>query len=207
MRLGRVRGSSGWAAGKNRNGGSGVGTGDMSRRAGSGPPGELAALYADEFDRVRGSLVLFTGSREAGEELAQEAFVRACQHWEKVREMDSPGAWVQRVGMNLAISRGRRLRTEQRPHRRLRTEQVDAHETPVDDGLRDALLGLGPDERAVVVLRFYGDLSVAQVAAVLSIPEGTVKTRTRTGLAALRAAGIGAAADAEEDAVDGEVAR
>ncbi|WP_421119052.1 SigE family RNA polymerase sigma factor [Aquihabitans daechungensis] len=163
----------------------------MSRGARSGPPGDLAAFYAEQFDRVRGSLVLFTGSREAGEELAQEAFVRACQHWEKVRVMDAPGAWVQRVGINLAISRGRRLQSERRPHRRLRDDQAAAPSDPGDGGeLRRALLALDPDERAVVVLRFYGDLSVAQVADVLDIPEGTVKTRTRTGLAALRESGV-----------------
>ena len=181
----------------------------MSRRAGSGPPGDLAAFYADQFDRVRGSLVLFTGSRDVGEELAQEAFVRACQHWEKVREADSPGAWVQRVGINLAISRGRRLQTERRPHRRMRTDHVET--SVVDEGgteLRAALLALGADERAVVVLRFYADLSVAQVAEVLQIPEGTVKTRTRNGLKGLREAGLEAAlSDDAGQAVEGEVAR
>src|SRR6478672_6037151 len=97
----------------------------MSRGARSEPPGDLAAFYAEQCDRVRGSLVLFTGSRDVGEELAQEAFVRACQHWEKVRTMDAPGAWVHRVGINLAISRGRKLGTERRPHRRVRSAEVD----------------------------------------------------------------------------------
>jgi DNA-directed RNA polymerase specialized sigma24 family protein len=50
-------------------------------------------------------------------------------------------------------------------------------------------------DRLTTVLRFYGDLSVAQVTAVLAIPEGTVKTRTRAGLAALRSAGVAAADD------------
>lgn len=181
----------------------------MSRRAGSGPPSELAAFYAEQFDRVRGSLVLFTGSRDVGEELAQEAFVRACQHWEKVRLADSPGAWVQRVGINLAISRGRKLQTERRPHRRVRSDHVEAPMAGAGSELREALLGLDADERAVVVLRFYGDLSVAQVADVLGIPEGTVKTRTRNGLAALRRAGLEAnVAGGDERATDdGEMVR
>ena len=177
----------------------------MGRRARSEPPGELEALYAEQFDRVRGSLVLFTGSRDVGEELAQEAFVRACQHWEQVRTLDSPGAWVQRVGINLAISRGRRLKVERRPHRRLREEAVAV---PVEDdggALRGALLALGPDERAVMVLRFYGDLSVAQVADVLGIPEGTVKTRTRKGLEALRGAGLDVDGASGADGADGAV--
>jgi RNA polymerase sigma-70 factor (ECF subfamily) len=177
----------------------------MSRGAKRQPPDDLAAFYAAEFDRVRGSLVLFTGSRDVGEELAQEAFVRACQHWEKVRALDAPGAWVHRVGINLAISRGRKLRTERRPHRRSgRPVDVEPAEV-VGPELRDALLALGTDERAVVVLRFYGDLSVAQVAEILSIPEGTVKTRTRTGLAGLRASGLVAMAADPDGAVEEEV--
>ena len=172
----------------------------MSRGARSGPPGDLTAFYADQFDRVRGSLVLFTGSREAGEELAQEAFVRACQHWEKVRAMDAPGAWVHRVGINLAISRSRKLKTERQAHRRVQADLSAPTDVSADGGeLRSALLDLSPDERAVVVLRFYGDLSVSQVADILAIPEGTVKTRTRTGLAALRCSDVAASIDLDLD--------
>lgn len=169
------------------------------------PPGDLATFYVDQFDQVRGSLVLFTGDRQLAEELAQEAFVRVCQHWERVRTMDAPGAWVHRVGINLAISRGRQTRSEVRAHHRLRAERaavLDVDPSAGTDGaLRSALLDLGPDERSVIVLRFYADLSVAQVATILQIPEGTVKTRTRAGLASLRAAGLLAseAAEMEED--------
>lgn len=171
----------------------------MGRGTRTTPPDDLATFYVEQFDRVRGALALVTGDRQLGEELAQEAFVRVCQHWERVRTMDAPGAWVHRVGINLAISRGRRTRSESRAHRRLRAERpVDQIASDgADDSLRAALLGLGLDERSVIVLRFYADLSVTQVAGVLGIPEGTVKTRTRTGLAALRAAGLVAAEAAE----------
>lgn len=53
-----------------------------------------------------------------------------------------------------------------------------------------ALLGLPPEERAVLILRFYGDLSVADTAATLEWPEGTVKSRTRRALASLRDCGL-----------------
>jgi RNA polymerase sigma-70 factor (ECF subfamily) len=175
----------------------------MERRGGSGPPDDLAAFYADQYPRVTGALVLFTGSREVAEELAQEAFVKACQHWERVRALDASGAWVHRVAINLAISRGRRRNTERRLHDRLRAERLaDAGldgtqpgrapaATPLGDDVRLALLGLPPDERATAVLRFYGDFSVAETARVLECPEGTVKTRTRRALALLREAGLG----------------
>lgn len=179
--------------------------GDMSRGAGAGPPDDLAAFYDDQWDRVRGSLVLFTGSRELGEELAQEAFVRVCQRWDQVRTMEAPGAWVHRVGINLAISHGRRRGSERRARRRLEAVRAEVAAPPEPEaGVRGALLALDIDERAVVVLRFWADLSVKQVAEVLGIPEGTVKTRTRAGLAALRASGL-AATDPEDDPIEEEV--
>ena len=177
----------------------------MRSGAGTEPPDDLAAFYDDQWDRVRGSLVLFTGSREVGEELAQEAFVRVCQRWEQVRTMDAPGAWVHRVGINLAISHQRRRGSERRARRRLEAEHAEAASPPEPDGgVRAALLALAPDERAVVVLRFWADLSVKQVADALSIPEGTVKTRTRAALAALRTSGL-VVRDAEDRTIDEEV--
>jgi len=166
----------------------------MTSGARTPPPDDLAAFYADQFDRVRATLVLFTGDRQLGEELAQEAFVQTCQHWERVRTMEAPGAWVHRVGINLAISQGRRRTLERRPRRRLRAESasvaaIDAT-GELDPTVRAALMGLSVDDRSVVVLRFCADLSVAQVAQALDLPEGTVKTRTRHALAALRGSGL-----------------
>ena len=182
-------------------------------RPSTGPPDDLTAFYAAEHDRVRRALVLFTGDRRLAEELTQDAFVKTCQHWERVRTMDSPGAWVHRVGINLAISRARRHRTERGVARRLRAERRPDIGDPVDllpdPALHAALAALPVDERAVLVLRFVADLSVAEVGASLRIPEGTVKTRTKRGLARLRDAGIvqtdgadGGAADATDDAAD-----
>jgi len=164
------------------------------RGRGAGAPDDLAEFYADQYDRVRGALTLFTGDRRLAEELAQEAFVKTCQHWERVRGMDAPGAWVHRVGINLAISRARRRRNEVRVVQRVGAER-DAVAGPADgsladEALRDALLSLPAEERAVLVLRFYADLPVAEVAAAVGTPEGTVKTRTRRALATLRAGGL-----------------
>lgn len=68
---------------------------------------------------------------------------------------------------------------------------------PPDEQLAAALAGLDAEDRAVVVLRFAVDLSVDEVAGILRTPTGTVKTRTRRALAALRAEGIDASADEE----------
>lgn len=183
----------------------------MSARRSTGPPDDLTAFYAEEHDRVRRALVLFTGDRRLAEELSQDAFVKTCQHWERVRTMESPGAWVHRVGINLAISRARRRRTELGVVGRLRGERrsdvADPIEALPDPALHDALAALPIDERAVVVLRFVADLSVAEVAASLRVPEGTVKTRTKRALARLRESGIvggGGEADADGSGAVGD---
>jgi RNA polymerase sigma-70 factor (sigma-E family) len=175
----------------------------MKGRAGSAPPDDLARFYADQYDRVRRTLVLFTGDRQRGEDLAQEVFVRTCQHWQKVRAMDAPGPWVHRVAINLAISDARRGRSERRARDRMRAERPDAatgEPAVADEELAAALAALGDDDRAVVVLRYAADLSVADVAEVLAIPEGTVKTRARRALASLRSSGLEVPADRSVDA-------
>jgi len=181
----------------------------MTSGARTPPPDDLAAFYADQFDRVRATLVLFTGDRHLGEELAQEAFVQTCQHWERVRTMEAPGAWVHRVGINLAISQGRRRSFERRPRRRVRAVQmVDdvGAGGELDPTVRAALLSLSVEDRSVVVLRFCADLSVVQVAQTLGIPDGTVKTRTRHALAALRGSGLmGEDSSLADDATDDEL--
>lgn len=168
----------------------------MRRGRGGSPPDDLTAFYADQYDRVWGALALFTGDRRLAEELAQEAFVRTCQHWETVRTLDAPGAWVHRVGINLAISRARRRRTELRIVQQqgavAPTASAGADAGLADEVVRAAVAALPADERAVVVLRFHADLSVADTASALGVPEGTVKTRTRRALGRLRGAGLAA---------------
>ena len=186
----------------------------MKGRGGSRPPDDLAAFYADQYGRVRGALALFTGDREVAEELAQEAFVKVCQHWDRVRGLEAPGAWVHRVAINLALSRGRRQTTERRIQERLRADATSvagldgtgpgSAPAPTDlaDDVRAALLDLPAEDRAAVVLRFHADLSVAAVARILEVPEGTVKTRTRRALASLRAVGLEVAVDEQPATAD-----
>lgn len=154
-------------------------------------PTDLAAFYAEQHERVRNTLVLLVRDRAVAEELAQETFVRVCERWSKVREMDAPGAWAHQVAVNLARSRFRRAKAERRALRRVAARPVDHVDPPLrDQALVDALAALPVDERATLVLRFAADLGVAQTALALGVPEGTVKTWTRRGIAQLRDAGI-----------------
>lgn len=68
----------------------------------------LAAFCDRHHGRLVGMLALYVGDVHTAEELAQDALVRLCQHWPRVREMANPTAWLDRVAMNLARSMFRR---------------------------------------------------------------------------------------------------
>lgn len=82
----------------------------------------LAAFCRREYPRLVGALSLYCGDADVAEELAQEALIRAADRWPHVGQMDAPGAWVYRVGMNLCGSWFRRKRAERRANARVGAE-------------------------------------------------------------------------------------
>jgi len=165
----------------------------------------------DAFDRTKfcrdltprlvGSMVLFSGDRILGEEIAQEALTRALERWGRVGRMASPEAWVYRTGFNVARSWARRRGVEQRANARLagRFVPADLPDSATAIAVREAVAALPARQRAVIVCRFYGGMSVAETAQVLSCASGTVKALTHRAIAGLRTAGL---VDVEEVAVD-----
>ena len=164
-------------------------------------PPELAAFCRAQWPRLVGSLTLQTGNRDLAADLAQETLARVCRDWHKVRDLDAPGAWVHRVAVNLAHSHFRRRRVSLSARRRVGSganeaaSEADAVNAIV---VRAAVAALPTRQRTALVLRYYADLSVAQVAEVMGCPEGTVKTLTSRAIAALRAQGL-AEEDSKED--------
>jgi RNA polymerase sigma-70 factor (sigma-E family) len=152
----------------------------------------LAEFCQREWPRLVGSLVLYTGERDLAEELAQETLIRACQHWPKVRDATSGSAWVHRVAFNLAKSQFRRRATMRRRLQRLDTSELVARnpDTALQVAVRDALAALPEPQRRALVLRYFSDLPVQQVATLMGCPANTVKTHTRRALEALRDAGL-----------------
>lgn len=137
-----------------------------------------------------GALTLYCGDAHVAEELAQEALIRLCQHWD--RGVDDPPAWTYRVAFNLARSRFRRLASHRKAVRRLEAERprtVEADDADVI-AVRRALLALPDRQRQAIVLRYFADLGVREVAAQMSCPEGTVKTLCFQGIRSLRASGL-----------------
>ena len=151
-------------------------------------PHEFAEFCRAEQPRLVATLGLYCGDFDVAEEIAQETFARMWRDWEKVRTKDSPSAWAQRVGFNLANSFYRRKMAERRMRSRLGTPREAAHTPDVPDQLavQAALSHLPSNQRAVLILRFYLDYNVAETAAALGLPEGTVTTHTRRGLQRLR---------------------
>jgi RNA polymerase sigma factor (sigma-70 family) len=152
-----------------------------------------AATFCDEIrGRLVQALTLYCGNREVGEELAQEALVRVWERWPKVGAMDAPEAWTFRVGMNLANSAFRRRRAERRALTRTRATTAAASDRDVAGAtaVREAVAALAPRQRAVVIARYFLDLSVDETAALLGCAPGTVKATTSQALAALRTRGL-----------------
>ena len=138
-----------------------------------------------------GSLTLYTGDRDLGEELAQESLIRVCEHWDRVREAASPSAWAHRVGLNLAKSHFRRGAVLRRLQQLERGEPGKSEPDPAGRlAVREALGALSDIQRQVVVLRFFADLTVDEVSSALRCPTSTVKTHTRRALEVLRSAGV-----------------
>ena len=148
----------------------------------------LERLLAERADRLMRTAVLLTGSREAGQDLLQAALERLLRHGKALR--GDPEAYLRRTLFNLAADGFRRQGTLQRKLLLLRAQaQVQVDETAEVD-LRDALvrllLQLPPQQRAVLVLRYWEQLTEAETAAVLGWPEGTVKSAASRGLRRLR---------------------
>ena len=132
------------------------------------------------------------GDPHAGQDLAQDALVKAYVHWRRVRGADSPRAYLRQVLVRCAIDASRRpsrreVVREELPPAPLR--RVDDHaQGLVDrDHVTSVLDGLPARQRQVLVLRFVEDLDVATTARLLRVREGTVKSTTHAALAALRA--------------------
>lgn len=136
---------------------------------------------------------LLTGDRHEAEDLVQSALAKAYVSWRKVVRADHPEAYVRRIIVTTHLSRTRRLsfRREQvvaeLPDRGQESRWADPGETvAARDELRRALATLPLRQRTAVVLRFYGGLDDAAVAAQLGCREVTVRASISRGLAQLR---------------------
>jgi RNA polymerase sigma-70 factor, ECF subfamily len=161
------------------------------------PHSGLEDLYSRSQRRLVIQVAALTGDVEDAEDIVQEAFGRCATHWQKVSGYDDPEAWVRSVAFNLARSRWRRLTRATGVVRRLRRED-DSGPDAGNIALMIAISRLPADEREVVVRHHLLDLPVAEVAARLGLPEGTVKSRLARARGRL-AEGLRSNEDIEEE--------
>ncbi|MGA4544751.1 SigE family RNA polymerase sigma factor [Uniformispora flossi] len=136
---------------------------------------------------------LLCGSRTSAEDLVQEALVRVWLRWERVGR-GSVDAYVHKVMVSTHLTRRRRLWRREEPTDLLSGKPVPGERQAPDpmalwdsrDALAAALRRLPPRQRAVLVLRFFLDLSEADTAAAMSCTRGTVKSQTYKALRTLR---------------------
>ena len=149
---------------------------------------ELEEFLAERADRLLRTAVLLTGSREAGQDLLQTALERLLRHWRTLS--GDPEGYLRRTLYNLAADGFRRQGRLQRKLLLLRMDTRPPPDVTAQVDLRDALVRmlvqLPPRQRAVLVLRYWEQLSEAETAAVLGWPEGTVKSAASRGLRRLR---------------------
>jgi len=145
----------------------------------------MSALGASELFRVEFApmvrlATLMTGSQHDAEELVMDAFARVAP---RIGDLDRPGAYLRSAVVNAARShlRQRHRRALRRPEHAV----LVSHDPEIDE-LWVRLSQLRPDERACVVLRYYDDLPLAEIAEVLDLPLGTVKSHIHRALATLR---------------------
>jgi RNA polymerase sigma-70 factor (ECF subfamily) len=151
----------------------------------------LSAFYQAEYPRLVGALTLYCGDRELATELAQEAMARAWRLWPRVRKFNSPAGWVHRVGINLANSAYRRaiVRRRFQDAHPAGDEGVAAPDIGTALALRAAVAALPQRQRTALVLRYFVDLPVDQVADIMRCRPGTVRALTTQAINSLRATG------------------
>lgn len=148
---------------------------------------DFDAFYSARFPSLVYALYLACGDWGRAEDAAQEAFVRAWHRWRLMRT-DDPVAWVRRTGWRLCIDEHRRRSRDLKAIERLRREHHVDTGPPFGVGTAalEALTPLSLPLRSVAVLHYLEDLSVDQIASVLDVPSGTVKSRLSRARDALR---------------------
>ena len=134
---------------------------------------DFEAFYARERASVLAFAAALTGDWAFAEDLTQEAFAAAHKHW---ATLHTPGAWTRRVIANRSASRWRRLGRETRALTKLAARPEPVELAPDDHEFWQAVRALPARQSQVIALRYLDDLSVTQIAELLEISEGTVKS-------------------------------
>jgi RNA polymerase sigma-70 factor (sigma-E family) len=141
--------------------------------------------FTDRVAALRRSAFLLTGNWHDAEDVVQAAFVRLFSVWHRVRE-ESADAYVRQVLFNVFLNTKRGQRNREYPVAEVPDGPVAAADAVDRLAVGRVLAELTPSQRAVVVLRYWEGLSVAETAEVLGVSEGTVKSQMHRAVSAMR---------------------
>jgi RNA polymerase sigma-70 factor (sigma-E family) len=141
------------------------------------------------WNRLLRTAYLLTGDHGAAEDLVQTALMRTYRHWARIETYDAPEAYVRRVMVNINISAWRRRKAvvqvvAEPPEPAGRADHQNTY--ALRDELWRAVCAMSPRMRTAFVLRYFEDLTEAEVASVMDCAVGTVKSQIARGLAKLR---------------------
>lgn len=147
----------------------------------------LESLFRREYPRLVRALTLATGSEELAAEAVQDAFVQAYRHWKRISAYDDPARWLRRVALNRVTDSHRWSRRRDAGLARLASERqardADRASAAGDEAdgwlidLHRAVAQLPSRQRMVVSLHYLADLQVDEVAEMMQISAGTVKSQ------------------------------
>ena len=141
----------------------------------------FAAFYARQRRPLIALAYAVSGSRQAAEDLAQDALEAGFRDWERIRRLDEPAAWVRRILLNRATSGYRRRLAELRAVTRLRANRAVAFPevTGEADRIWAEVRRLPRRQVQVIALRYVDELTLAEVGEVLGCSKDTVATHLR----------------------------
>lgn len=151
----------------------------------------LVALYEEFGGKIYKSAIFLTDSREEAEDIVQETFMRAYRSIHKFNGRSTLYTWLYRIFLNVTHNLRRKKYIHERFLSKYRIEQrTDSIEDPINDldkdtftqSLRDALKRQKLKHREIIVLRFFEDLKLQEIAERLNISIGTVKSRLHIAL-------------------------
>lgn len=166
-------------------------TRDLVEAAQRGDHGAFEALAIARGDRLYAIARLILRDVHLAEDAVQEALIRAWQQLPRLRDVEKFDAWLHRLLVNSCADQGRSRRrlSSQIDLARVEPSWADASGSTADrDQLERGFRRLRPEQRAVVVLRFYVGYSAEEIAEMLGIPIGTAKSRIHYATEAMRAA-------------------
>jgi RNA polymerase sigma-70 factor (sigma-E family) len=154
------------------------------------PAKVLEGLYRDSYRQLVRLGALLLGDLQRSEEIVQDVFVDLFQRWDRLRDRDNLAAYAKRAVAHAAVSdlrhRGVRQRHQPVPGRDLDSAEVTALSHFQHDHVMTAIGQLPTRQRQVLILRYYGDLSEAEIARALGVSPGAVKSHSSRALRALR---------------------